>query len=255
MLIILLLLISLLIAVESLKFQSSSSSSSLYQLRHRLSTRCYYNQQIDNDNTNNIISSNITTTVTTTTTTTTTNTTTTTTDDNNMINSYLLLNLVAIIYGTQHPIIKISMNDFSSTSLVNFWRFFSSALLFSPAFIQLFFNDIKNNEIMIDSNNDDNNNNKYDIYKAGIELGIYTFLGFAFQAIGLETTTASRSAFLLYLNVKFVPFLALILFKRPIHPLSWLSATLALIGTSLLSTDGGSLNAGDIWCICASIGN
>jgi hypothetical protein len=254
MLIILLLLISLLITVESLKFQSSSLS--LYQLRHRLSTRCYYNQQIDNDNTNNIISSNITTIATTTTTATTTITTpTTNTDDNNLINSYLLLNLVAIIYGTQHPIIKISMNDFSSTSLVNFWRFFSSALLFSPAFIQLFFNDIKNNEMMIDSNNNDSNNNKYDIYKAGIELGIYTFLGFAFQAIGLETTTASRSAFLLYLNVKFVPFLALILFKRPIHPLSWLSATLALIGTSLLSTDGGSLNAGDIWCICAAIGN
>jgi len=252
MLVMLLLLISLLITVESLKVQSSLS---LYRSRHRLNTRRYY-QQIDNENTNNIISSNITNTSTTTTdiTTITNTTNTTNTDDNNMINSYLLLNLVAIIYGTQHPIIKISMSDFSSTSLVNFWRFFSSALLFSPAFIQMFFNDIKKNE-MIDSNNDDNNNNKYDIYKAGIELGLYTFLGFAFQAIGLETTTASRSAFLLYLNVKFVPFLALILFKRPIHPLSWLSATLALIGTSLLSTDGGSLNVGDVWCICAAIGN
>ena len=35
-----------------------------------------------------------------------------------------------------------------------------------------------------------------------MELGLYTFLGFGLQAIGLETTTASRSAFLLYLNVK-----------------------------------------------------
>jgi hypothetical protein len=37
---------------------------------------------------------------------------------------------------------------------------------------------------------------------AGCELGLWTFLGFGLQAVGLETTTASRSGFLLYLNVK-----------------------------------------------------
>ena len=66
---------------------------------------------------------------------------------------------------------------------------------------------------------------------AGAELGIYTTLGFAFQSIGLETTTASRSAFLLYLNVKFVPFLALFLLGRSISKNTWTSAFLALTGT------------------------
>ena len=32
-------------------------------------------------------------------------------------------------------------------------------------------------------------------WRYGTELGIYMFLGYAFQAIGLETTTASRSGF------------------------------------------------------------
>ena len=82
--------------------------------------------------------------------------------------------------------------------------------------------------------------------KAGTELGIYTTLGFAFQSIGLETTTASRSAFLLYLNVKFVPFLALIFLGRDISKETWTSAFLALLGTTLLSTDGPPLNSGEL---------
>lgn len=87
----------------------------------------------------------------------------------------------------------------------------------------------------------------------GAELGLYTFLGFAFQAIGLETTTASRSAFLLYLNVKIVPFLAAALYRREIPLATWLSALLALTGTCLLSTDGGMPNAGDAWCVAAAV--
>ena len=69
---------------------------------------------------------------------------------------------------------------------------------------------------------------------AGAELGVYTTLGFAFQSIGLETTTASRSAFLLYLNVKFVPFLALLLLGRSISKSTWTSAFLALMGKGYL---------------------
>ena len=69
--------------------------------------------------------------------------------------------------------------------------------------------------------------------KAGAELGLYTTMGFAFQSIGLMTTTASRSAFLLYLNVKFVPFLALILLGRRITKSTWTSALLALSGTDI----------------------
>jgi drug/metabolite transporter (DMT)-like permease len=68
------------------------------------------------------------------------------------------------------------------------------------------------------------------LLKAGAELGVYTFLGFAFQSIGLESTTASRSAFLLYLNVKIVPFLSAVFYRRTIPLSTWISALLALCG-------------------------
>ena len=106
-------------------------------------------------------------------------------------------------------------------------------------------------------------------WRYGFELGIYMFLGYAFQAIGLETTTASRSGFLLYLNVKLVPFFARVLYGKSISARSWLSALVAFIGTSLLALDnnnggvgsGGSgisstvvstITVGDLWSIAAA---
>ena len=83
------------------------------------------------------------------------------------------------------------------------------------------------------------------IWRQGIELGLLAFLGFAFQTQGLETTTATRSAFLLYLNVKFVPVI-LALRGEPQPPFVWGSAILAVLGTGLLASDGGGLQAS--WC-------
>ena len=88
--------------------------------------------------------------------------------------------------------------------------------------------------------------------RAGAELGMYTFLGFAFQSIGLETTTASRSAFLLYLNVKLVPLFAFAFFGKSLSQSTIISAVLAFTGTVLLSTDGSPPNIGDIWCVAAA---
>jgi drug/metabolite transporter (DMT)-like permease len=107
-------------------------------------------------------------------------------------------------------------------------------------------------------------------WRWGIELGIYMFLGFLFQAIGLQYTTAQKSAFLLYLNVKFVPFLGLLLYGRPITTLTITSALAAFVGTTLLATgssnmdNGSSLssasaasaasswNVGDAWTMAAA---
>lgn len=48
--------------------------------------------------------------------------------------SFLLLNSVAIIWGTQHVVIKNALENFPSPSVLNFWRFALSFLLFLPAF-------------------------------------------------------------------------------------------------------------------------
>lgn len=69
-----------------------------------------------------------------------------------------------------------------------------------------------------------------------------------------QFTTAQRSGFLLYLNVKFVPFFAKILFGRDISIPTWISAFVAVLGTALLSWEGNSVdfNIGDVWSIAAA---
>ena len=154
--------------------------------------------------------------------------------ENILSTSFLILNIVAVIWGTQHVIIKSSLEAFPSPSVLNFWRFATSAILFLPALVNTL--KTKNTKTL----------------KSGAELGLWTTLGFAFQSIGLLSTTASRSAFLLYLNVKIVPFLACLVLGRSISATTWMSAFLALSGTFLLSSDGGGVNAGDLWCMAAA---
>ena len=67
-----------------------------------------------------------------------------------------------------------------------------------------------------------------DTWSAGAELGCWMFAGFALQAVGLQLTSASRSAFLLYLNVKLVPVLAFLLYGRQIAARTWASAATAV---------------------------
>lgn len=64
--------------------------------------------------------------------------------------------------------------------------------------------------------------------------------------------TDSRSAFLLYLNVKLVPFFAFVLEGRSISKATWISAFLAFAGTVLLSSDGTPPNVGDLWSVLAA---
>jgi drug/metabolite transporter (DMT)-like permease len=174
--------------------------------------------------------------------------------DIDAVNPYLILNFVAVLFGTQHVCIKSSLDVYSSTSLVNFWRFTLSALLFSPALVKVLspLSKFGREEESL-SPSTSRERKKKRVIRAGIELGLYTFLGFAFQAIGLETTTASRSAFLLYLNVKFVPILLSVFFGRSISSLSWGSALTAFSGTYLLANDGAPPNVGDFWCIAAAV--
>lgn len=91
------------------------------------------------------------------------------------------------------------------------------------------------------------------VWLAGAEMGTWMFLGYAFQSVGLMDTTASRSAFLLYLNVKLVPIFSCIFFGTVVTGRTWLAAAIAVVGTCLLGYDGGTPpNVGDAWCIAAA---
>lgn len=169
------------------------------------------------------------------------------------IQSIFLLNLVAIIWGTQHSVIKMVVDDCDAASF-SFARFALACALASPflpnfaSITKLFRKDSLESDDKQDIDQDAL------AWKWGIEMGTWMFLGYAFQAIGLEYTTAQRSGFLLYLNVKFVPFFARILFGKEISLPTWVSAFAALAGTALLSYDGTSmsLNLGDLWSVAAA---
>merc|ERR1719507_1867549 len=77
-------------------------------------------------------------------------------------------------------------------------------------------------------------------WRGGAELAVWLFLGFSLQSLGLLYTTAQRSALLLYLNVKLVPFLAVVVFGRRIPLSAWLLAAAALAGTGLVAGDGAT---------------
>lgn len=149
----------------------------------------------------------------------------------------IALNAVAILWGSQHPVIKMVVED-TDPAIFSLVRFFLGAAIASPAWIAT-------------SSNDDKASTTW---RWGAEMGLWMFLGYAFQAIGLAYTTAQRSGFLLYLNVKFVPFFAFLLLGRKISLPTWISALTAIFGTALLAYDGDSLdfNTGDAWSVAAA---
>lgn len=236
------------------------------------------------------------------------------------IRSIILLNLVAVIWGTQHAVIKGVVDDSatgvgtgfitwienvgiqsihpsvvssgsnasgdSTAAYFTLARFGLAAILASPytpgwnlilngvqeklGFIDpkttggKFGGITRNDPIQTEEEQSNNQNAIATAWKYGAELGLYMFLGYAFQAIGLETTTASRSGFLLYLNVKLVPFFSYFIFGKRIPRSTWISALVAFGGTALLALDNGTpvggaekglrmaITAGDLWSIAAA---
>ena len=154
------------------------------------------------------------------------------------VQSLFLLNLVVILWGTQHSVIKLVVDDVEGSSetatsassvaaAFTLARFFIAALLgspFTPSISPVFdwiVASIHNSKLKSSYSSplpDFESSRAIELltWRWGAETGLWMFLGYALQAIGLEFTTASKSGFILYLNVKFVPFFARILFGRHI---------------------------------------
>ncbi|WP_336293713.1 DMT family transporter [Bartonella sp. CB169] len=78
------------------------------------------------------------------------------------------------------------------------------------------------------------NTTAYEIF-AGISIGLGMFLGYALQAMGLQTIMSSQSAFITALYVPMVPILQWIVFKKSPRLASWLGIVFAFIGLVLVS--------------------
>ncbi|KAJ1459459.1 hypothetical protein M885DRAFT_511434 [Pelagophyceae sp. CCMP2097] len=150
---------------------------------------------------------------------------------------YATLGLVTVLWGSQHAVIKFAeAEDGGGAAALTAARFAIAAACLAPW-------------APTDSTT----------WRRGAELGLLAFCGFACQAVGLETTTATRSAFLLYLNVKLVPLCLWGLEGVRPTPAVLASAFTALAGTALLVADaspGGAplgLCVGDAWSVAAAL--
>ena len=84
--------------------------------------------------------------------------------------------------------------------------------------------------------------------QGGALAGIFLFSGYAFQTIGLEYTTAPKSAFLTGLTSAFTPVLAALVYRQRPRAMEIGGVSIATIGMTLMTLPGARLamNRGDL---------
>ena len=90
--------------------------------------------------------------------------------------------------------------------------------------------------------------------KAGLIIGIFRYIAFATQTIGLQYTSISNQAFLTATNVVFVPFLVWMVYKKAPDKFAFIGAALATVGIGLITLkEGLHLNVGDMWTLACAV--
>lgn len=140
----------------------------------------------------------------------------------------LTLFFVAFIWGTGFIVTKTAL-DIYTPSQLSFLRFGIASLV---ALI-VFRKDMKNI-------------NKSDI-KAGVIMGVFLAIGFIFQTIGLQGTSAGNSAFLTGTNVVMVPFFYYMVTKIKPGRNNVIAAVLMFLGIILLTVDLENFGKFNLW--------
>ena len=148
----------------------------------------------------------------------------------------ILLIITAIIWGSGFVASAVSLEYYTPYQILA-GRFFIGALILCV----LFHKKLKklNKSVLI----------------KGAILGIFLYLAFALQTVGLQFTTPSKNAFLTAVNVVIVPFIGFLLYKRKIDKYELFGAILAVIGVAILSLKLSSeINIGDLLSLACAVG-
>jgi len=94
--------------------------------------------------------------------------------------------------------------------------------------------------------------------RAGVLIGLFLFLGYAFQTNGLRFTTPSKAGFINGTGVVLVPVLLAVFWRKRINAWVWGGAVATFAGLYLLSVPTGTtgwtaLNVGDVLVFVAAI--
>jgi len=143
----------------------------------------------------------------------------------------LALILTTLIWGATFPATKAALAQIPPFSFM-FFRFLLGALLAVGVYLAMGGRLRADRELL---------------RMSGIAT-IFLFLGYVTQTIGLQTTTASNSAFITVLYVIFVP-----IFLRRFEGRTWFSAALALTGLWFLVHPSLEMNVGDLWTLACAV--
>ncbi len=143
--------------------------------------------------------------------------------------------LVCAIWGSTFALVKDTLGTFGAF-FINGSRFFIAALL-----VALFFLASKRQLKAID-------------LKRGMLLGVFLFIGYATQTVGLQFTSATNSAFITGLLVIMVPICAAFLFKSAPQRKIWLAVLVAIAGLWFLTGAGVGANIGDAITLLTALG-
>lgn len=157
--------------------------------------------------------------------------------------AHLLLVLITLIWGSTFVLIKESLAD-ASPLLLNAVRMSLAAIVLAAYYLKPLAR--LNRAALL----------------AGAMVGVFLFLGYAFQTAGLKLTTPSKSAFLTGVSTVLVPLLLLVFWKSKSHPWRGAGIALALGGMFLMTVPAGpqglasfaQVNRGDLMTIACAFG-
>jgi drug/metabolite transporter (DMT)-like permease len=88
----------------------------------------------------------------------------------------------------------------------------------------------------------------------GAVVGLFLYIAFALQTVGLQFTTPSKNAFLTAVNVVIVPFIAYFMYKRKVNRFEVIGAILAVTGVGVISLKFSSqINIGDLLTLFCAV--
>jgi len=147
----------------------------------------------------------------------------------------ILLIISAALYGTNFTVVKI-LNDYIPTDMGAVLRFGLAAGVTLPWLFKSS-NEEKTANPIDNSLRITNLSFMDTPIFAGLEVGVWTAIGYLAQAEGLETIEASKSAFICSLAVVIVPLLDFLVGKK-IQNRQVIGAILAVVGVGFLEVEG-----------------
>ena len=142
---------------------------------------------------------------------------------------------IVIIWGSTFAIIKGILDQILPLTFLAY-RFFLAAFVLSV----IFWKRLKNIDNII--------------LRKGWLIGIFLFLGYTFQTVGLKYTTATKTGFITGLSVVLVPVISYFFIKEKINRNSVIGVIFAVIGLWFLNYNSNfSFNFGDFLVLLGAV--